>query len=67
MKVGDLVHWEKDAWLRSQGVKPKIMHGILISERVTSTPNRKIWNVLMSGNGELGVIHESDLNKRVAS
>ena len=65
MKPGDLVYWHEDAWLMSHGVKPKVVHAIVIKESESSSPDRRIWNVLRSDTGQRGTVHESDLNTRV--
>ena len=65
MKVGDLVYWHEDAWLMSQGIQPKVIYGIIVSERSSSKPNRKIWNVVQCDTGQAGIVHESDLNVKV--
>ena len=63
MKVGDLVYWHENAWLMSQGIKPKVVHGVIIKEYEKS--NTAIWHVVRCDNGKKGIVHESDLRGAV--
>ena len=47
----------------SQGIKPKVVHAIIIKEYEKS--NTAILHVLRCDNGQKGIVHESDLNVRV--
>ncbi len=68
MKIGDLVYWHENAWLMSQGIKPKTVHAIIVSECAsTRRPDRIIWNVMRCDTGQMGIVHESDLNVKVRS
>ena len=65
MKPGDLVYWHEDAWLMSEGIKPKVVNAVVLNEVPSSIPSRRIWNVLRCDTLQRGILHESDLNVRV--